>query len=189
MKWSVEKVFILLAVPVALLMFLVLAGCGDESVAPTPVPQKEIQAVKNAPPKTLVEAHQGEQTPVDQPKYVYLPGNRRDPFKPLVEVRKPIQTKRREIPEDELTPLQKYDVGQFRLLGVIVGKGSPTAMVLAPDGKSYILRSGIKIGKNDGIVVGVGAEGVKVKEFFYDFSGEVRTGIQEIRLPTAGGEK
>jgi type IV pilus assembly protein PilP len=105
----------------------------------------------------------------------------RDPFESLLDVKQPI------LPERALTPLQKFDIGQLRLIGVIIGKGEPKAMIVAPDGKSYILKKGIKIGKNDGTVIGVTRDAVVVQERYIDFSGEVRTVVQEIMLPQREG--
>jgi type IV pilus assembly protein PilP len=60
-------------------------------------------------------------------------------------------------------------------------------MIVAPDGKSYILKKGVKLGKNNGVVIEVRREAVLVEERFYDFTGEVRTNIQEIQLPPREG--
>ncbi|NIR47969.1 pilus assembly protein PilP, partial [candidate division KSB1 bacterium] len=74
-----------------------------------------------------------------------------------------------------LTPLQKFDLEQLRLIGVIVGRGEPRAMVIAPDGKSFILKKGTKIGKNNGSIVEISTESVLVNEKYFDFTGEVKS--------------
>ena len=86
-----------------------------------------------------------------------------------------------------MTPLQKFDLEQLRLIGVIVGRGEPRAMVISPDGKSFILKKGIKIGKNNGSVYDITTEAVLVNERYFDFTGEVKSRIQEIKLPKQGG--
>jgi type IV pilus assembly protein PilP len=60
-------------------------------------------------------------------------------------------------------------------------------MVTAPDGKSYIVKIGTKMGKNNGVVVKILNDRIEIKESFYDFTGEVRTGIQTIQLPEREG--
>lgn len=168
---------------IALLMSITLsvfAGCGEETPEPTPVPKSQKVA---PPPKQEMPAPPQESAPEQAaPAYVYDPSGRRDPFESLLDLKKPVLTV-----EEPLTPLQKYDVGQMRLIGIIIGKGEPRAMVIAPDGKSYILKKGIKVGKNDGTVVEITQDAVLVKERYIDFSGEIRTGIQEIMLPKREG--
>jgi lactate dehydrogenase-like 2-hydroxyacid dehydrogenase len=60
-------------------------------------------------------------------------------------------------------------------------------VVNAPDGKSYILKKGIKAGKNDGTVIAINKESIVVEEKFYDFSGDVRVSTQSIPLPKKEG--
>jgi type IV pilus assembly protein PilP len=116
-------------------------------------------------------------------KYAYDP-NRRDPFESLTAAKVPAPGS--EVP---MTPLQKFDTSQFRLIGVIVGKGEPTAMVTAPDGKSYLLKRGVKIGRNEGTVTQVNPDAVVVEERYTDFSGEVKKGEQLIQLPKREGAR
>ena len=82
-------------------------------------------------------------------EFSYSPIGKRDPFEPLIEKFKPPGTK----PEKEKGPLEKFDLGQFRLTAMMLVKGTPRAMVKAPDGKSYIVKPGDKIGKLDGEIV------------------------------------
>ena len=107
---------------------------------------------------------------------------RRDPFVPLSRIRRPIEAS-----DEPATPLQSYDLSQFRLAGVIVGKGASKAMVIAPDGKSYILSKGVKIGKNSGVVITISSESVLVEEKYFDFSGNVIENILEIAVPKREG--
>ena len=79
---------------------------------------------------------------------VYSPLGRRDPFVPLVQEIKKINSR----PAKERGPLEKFELGQFRLLAMLIVKGIPRAMVKAPDGKSYTVKPGDPIGKNGGII-------------------------------------
>ena len=172
-----KPVFVAVLLPVCLAL---LAGCGEQPAAPPashhPAPEKMVVA----PPKQAAAGNEAHSAP-PAPAYVYNPAGKRDPFEALVLVK-------RAIPQaGELTPLQKYDLNQFRLIGIIIGKGAPRAMVVAPDGKSFILKPGIKIGRNDGTVMSITKDGVRVQERFYDFSGAVRTSMQSIQLPKREG--
>lgn len=165
------------------LLFLGAALCGcTEEPASTPAPAKP-QAVAKAPAKQVpapaLEAEEKE----PEEKFVYEAEGRRDPFLPLTAIRKPVGP----VQQEPATPLQQFDLQQYRLIGVIVGMDEPRAMVVAPDGKSYILKKGVKIGKNNGVVVDITRDVIKVQEKYYDFSGNVRTNILDIIVPKREG--
>jgi len=81
-------------------------------------------------------------------KYMYNPVGLRDPFAPLVkEIRKSSAK-----PKRNLGPLEKFQLGQFRLMAMLIVKGTPRAMVKAPNGKSYTVKPGDLIGPNGGVV-------------------------------------
>lgn len=157
----------------------VLAGCSEEGAAPS---QPAQTAVKPPPAKQVAPpVAQEDIKKEEKPEFSYVVKGRRDPFVPLTSIRRPIQAQ--EIKEPE-TPLQSYDLPQFRLIGLIVGRGEPKAMVVAPDGKSYLLSKGLKIGKNNGVILDITSESIVVEEKYYDFSGNVIENIQEISVPT-----
>lgn len=168
----------LLILAVVALFVVSLVGCQEEPPPPAPVNKprpkpkpKVVAKVEEAPAKQEVT------------EYVYSPTGKRDPFVPLLQVRKPVKGQAA-VP---LTPLQKFDLPQFRILGIIIGKGEPTAMVAAPGGKSFIVRKGTKIGKNNGVITKITSDGIYVQEKYYDFSGAVRTNEQVIKLPPRRG--
>lgn len=161
------------------ILFLTLAGCADEQTsAPTVVnPGKKVKPAEVAPKQDISDVEE-----VKEVEFVYNPSGKRDPFVPLFTVRRPV-------PEEEvpLTPLQQFDLSQFRLIGVIVGKGDPRAMVEAPGGKPYLVGKGMKIGKNNGVVTKIDSKEVEVKESYFDFSGTMRTAINKIEFPPRQG--
>jgi type IV pilus assembly protein PilP len=167
----------------AVVCLLLLSGCEDKT--PPPVVQPSTTKIPASAEKSAIpDVADGESDTPALEKYVYSPLGRRDPFQPLVVVEK---MKSAPVSETPLTPLQKFDIGQFKLIGVIVGKGESKAMVVAPDGKSYILKRGVAIGKNRGIVEKIRPDSVLVKERYEDFTGAVRENILEIQLPNREG--
>jgi len=161
--------------------FLSLLGCDNKQDVAQPPPDKEKKSVTK---KTVTVKPAETQEPESPPEYVYNPEGSRDPFEPVIpQVR---QIKGDVIP---LTPLQKYDLNQFRIIGIILGKGGPVAMVVAPDNKSYVLKTGVKIGRNDGVVVGIESNSVVVEETYYDMSGVEQKTVQKIQLPGREGAK
>ena len=130
---------------------------------PAPPPAPPANKVKAAPQKTAPEVNAPEEKPA---KYSYEPAGRRDPFVPLILTKKaPNQA------DEPLTPLQMFELGQLRLMAVIIGKGAPTAMVLAPDGKGYSIRRGTRVGPNNGVVSSITDRGIIVQERFTDVYG------------------
>lgn len=157
-----------------------LAGCLEEESSTTATQTKNVAA---KPPAKKVAAPPAAQEEEKTVEFVYLPEGRRDPFVPLTKIKKPLV----KVDDEPETPLQRYDIQQFRLVGVIVGKGAPRALVVAPDGKSYILAKGVKIGKNSGVVIDITGDAILVEEKYYDFSGNVIENIQEISVPRREG--
>lgn len=162
------------------LLLMIASGCGDRK-APQPEQAAPARKAVPAPPTGEKPVAADEQPSV--PMYKYDPTGRRDPFTPLMAVRKLIPGES----DTPMTPLQSFDVSQLRLVAVIIGKGAPRAMVIGPDGKGYILQKGIKVGKNNGTVIAIRNEAVLVKERYYDLSGEVRENTVEIQVPKREG--
>jgi hypothetical protein len=81
-------------------------------------------------------------------EFTYNPIGHRDPFTPLVN--KIFKTGTR--PKRDLGPLEKFQLSQFRLMAMLIIKGTPRAMVKAPDGKSYTVKPGDLIGQRGGVV-------------------------------------
>ena len=159
-----------------------LAGCLEDESSTTGAQSQAVAAKPPAqaapPPPVAVE-------PEVKPEevFLYTSEGRRDPFVSLTQIRQPVDSG----DEEPATPLQSFDIAQFRLVGVIVGKGLPKALVLAPDGKSYVLAKGVKIGKNNGVVINITSDAVLVKETYYDFSDNIIENILEITVPKREG--
>lgn len=160
---------------------VVLAACGQEQAPPVQIPVQN--KVKVVPPSQVDVKPSSDDQSTLPPAYVYDPAGLRDPFEALVMIRKPILDDGK-----PLTPLQKYDLSQFRLSAVVVGKEEPMAMVVAPGGKAYVLKPGVKIGKNGGVVTKVSPEAVYVEEKYYDFTGKLSATSLEIRFTQKAGD-
>ena len=158
----------------ALFFCFVLSACDETT------PQKPAKVKKSS--RAKAKAVKSATTEAEEPKeiaYVYDPTDTRDPFKSPFSIIIEIQVDN-QIP---LTPLQKIDLDQLRLIGLIIGKGEPRAMVIAPDNKSFILKKGIKVGRNNGTVADITTEAVLIEEQYLDFVGETKKRIQKIKLP------
>ena len=109
---------------------------------------------------------------------------KKDPFKPHVMLK---ATNAKEmaggkIPKAAL-PIHSFDVNQFRLIGVITDVKGNKAMVVDPNGKGYVLKEGMTIGKNEGKVVKISPLGFDVIEQFRDDNGKIRKETINVLLP------
>jgi type IV pilus assembly protein PilP len=110
---------------------------------------------------------------------------KKDPFKPDIAIRTvtaPLPADINKAMKGGL-PIHSFDVSQFKLIGVITGAKDNQAMVVDPNGKGYVLKTGMTIGKNDGRVTAIGINGVNIVEQFKDDSGRVRKENIRITLP------
>jgi type IV pilus assembly protein PilP len=123
--------------------------------------------------------------------YSYDPRGKLDPFKSLFETetqrlvgRKTVKKKR--LP---LTPLQRIDLGQLKLVGVILSPTGNKALVEEPSGKGYIISRGTYVGTNFGRVSRVLKDKVIVEEEAEDFlSGKMKLHKRELRFPKRVGD-
>jgi len=164
------------------LLLLQLFGCSSEGPPPSAKPAPKATAKQKVKKEEVVE--KVVESPAFTPIYSYDPSGRRDPFQSLLEVRKIVQPDSAE----PLTPLQRYGIGQLNLVAIVVGKGDSRALVVAPDKKSYVLKKGVKVGENGGEVVEITVNSVLVEEKFYDFTGEMKKSIRELKLPVKEGD-
>ncbi|MBK5276687.1 MAG: pilus assembly protein PilP [Desulfuromonadales bacterium] len=110
---------------------------------------------------------------------------KKDPFKPAIAdkaVSASLPDNLKKVLQAGL-PIHSFDVSQFKLIGIVTGSTENKAMVIDPNGKGYVLKTGMTIGKNVGRVTMIGAGGVDVVEQFRDDNGRVRKEIIRITLP------
>mgnify|MGYP001209562067 CR=1 FL=1 len=118
----------------------------------------------------------------EEERYSYNPNNKRDPFQSFLVTAS----------EDSLldniprTPLQKYEVGQYSLTGIIFGIERPRAMVEDPDGIGHVLEVGTYMGTKWGKVESIGDGVVVVTEELQTVDGQLVVKRQELRLNSAG---
>lgn len=154
-------------------------------------PEKdEVTALKKNMPKTTAEAAKGEvKTDPKSTEQKLFKGNhyiskgKIDPFSPLIqdtpEEKKPVVDNR---PKRILTPLEKIELSQIRLVAVIIMQDRRIAMVEDASGKGYEVVIGTYIGKNAGKVSEIKKSSIVVKELVKDFKGKLTENFKEIKL-------
>jgi len=163
-------------------LFLVLApGCdsiqeligGDDeaqapAAAPAPAPAPAAAATAEGPPPEEI--------------FVYNPIGKRDPFRTFL-------TKEN---EDENGPartdLQKYDIDQYKLVGIVWGNERPRALVQDPTGEGFVMEIGTYIGKNWGKVTQIQSDVVVVTEEYEAMDGRLIVNPIHLKLPTTEAE-
>jgi type IV pilus assembly protein PilP len=113
----------------------------------------------------------------------YDPTGKRDPFRPYLTAADLAARKARE----QLTPLQRLELSQIKLVAIVWGLRSNHAMVEDSGGIGYVLTVGTKVGTNGGRVARIAPDAVYIEESFRDATGAVLTNQVTLRLPAAAG--
>lgn len=186
---------------VACSLFMGIVSCSKTAEPPKKAEQAKPAAVKTPKKKTpFAEKKQAASSPAEAQKttaeFTYDPTGKPDPFVPLVtEIPAAKQLARTAVlptvQESDLTPLQKYDLSELQLVAIILqGNSEPTGMVEDKAGYGYIIKKGMLIGKNNGIIKEINGSGVVVDEKTVDATGAEKTKITTLTITkTMLGEK
>jgi Tfp pilus assembly protein PilP len=164
-------------------LILLLAG-GTILAA---VPAAQVPAVRpGGPPATTVPAA----VPAPPADYNYLPAAKPDPFKPFLEMDQVLQRKKQEEQQNKaavkgrpISPLQRAEIAQFRLVGIAGDDSRRTAIVEERGTKKfYPLSVGTYIGPNEGRVAEILADRVVVEERV-ETQDNKRKKMQKRRIP------
>ena len=117
---------------------------------------------------------------------VYVAKSSLDPFKPLIQEKKetpaPAKIKKPAKPQRILTPLEKMELSQIKLVAVVIMGNRKIAMVEEATGKGYEVGIGTYMGKNEGQVVDITFDAIVVKEIVTDYKGNHSERLQEIKM-------
>jgi len=148
-------------------------------------PEKE----SNAKEKIVTSVQVAEQKSVIKENEHYDSKGKIDPFQPLIqetpqEIKPVVDNK----PKRILTPLEKIELSQIRLVAVIIMENKQIAMVEEASGKGYEVGIGTYIGKNQGRISEIRKSSIVVKELVKDYKGRLKEHVQEIKLHKMDGE-
>ncbi|MCK6504631.1 pilus assembly protein PilP [Myxococcota bacterium] len=162
-----------------LLVGALLAGC-DLLVDGSGTPQQAPTAPVATPPpvKELSELDKAIQA---QDAYAYNPVGKRDPFRSFLASGEGAGD---DVPT---TPLQRYEVDQYQLVGIIWGIERPRALVQDPEGVGHVMEVGTYIGKNWGKVTRINANEVVVTEEYQNIRGDLIVNDIRLALPVTEG--
>jgi len=156
---------------ILLFIFFLITSCGGGTAPSPPLKRAGVPSVtaKKVEPPKAVEKKEPEKR--EEVEYSYNPAGKADPFKPFIQLT-PIREASRTIP---LTPLQKYDISQLKLVAIISIPEGNIALVEDVTGKGYFIKKGTMIGKNEGKVTKILKDKVIVEEAYMDVFGQVKT--------------
>jgi type IV pilus assembly protein PilP len=118
----------------------------------------------------------------------YNPTDKIDPFEPLLREKAALAKKKKKIKRAPRTPLERIDLSQLKLVGIILASSGNRALVEESSGKGYVVKTGTYIGINGGKIVKIEKELVTVEEQFEDVFGKIQTQKRKLKLPKPPGE-
>jgi type IV pilus assembly protein PilP len=175
------------ALSAVLIFAFCFSACNKDKPQATPAPAPAAKPAQpaTAKPKPVQKQVSSASRPLAAPVNPFDFSNKKDPFKPFVAVKvaqKPTKEAAMKAERDAL-PIHSFDVNQFKLIGVVVSGRENKAMVTDPNGKGYVLKVGMLIGKNDGRIVSINSTGIDVLEQFKDDNGKIRKEHIKLTLP------
>ena len=180
----------------ALVLLIALAGCKKQDQqappgAPTPPAAVSPPGAQSAVQKPMSAAKtnlpvQGQVSSSSKPaRSVSIDfSNRKDPFKPAIVELTPAAGKggRETAPNPNLLPIQRVEVEKFKITGIIAGLKENRALLVDPDGKAYVAKTGMLIGPNNGKVTRITANTLEVDENFKDDAGRIKKRTVKLTL-------
>lgn len=169
----------LIALALAALVAAGGAGCSEKAQPPPPPPP-----AKKAVSKEVAKAAEPAQAAKPAADDRYNPKGKRDPFEPSIKIdRKLSPTDLAAVP-----PLQRYDLAELRLVGVIWTARGARALVEDSAGKGYSVTVGTKIGRSGGVVTRITDGQIFIGEESREATGARVVREFSLKLQTAGGQ-
>ena len=178
---TVRRISPAIGILAAVFLFAGGFGCSKEPAAPEPVMKR--QAPK---PEAKAPATPAGEAPAKKVEQVALYDSRgkRDPFVSFIRVE---ERKKAGVDTVLLPPLQRYDLGELKYVGVIWTKTGARGLVEDAEGKGYSVTVGTRIGRSGGVVSRITGKEIFVREEFVGNRGEKIVKESGIQLTTAGG--
>ncbi len=156
------------------LAIVVLTACGGDEKPKPATPMRPM-----APPMAAVEPEESAEA-LDE-DYRYDPEGKPDPFESFVRVSLDAGA------DDFSSPLERFDLSQLIVTGIIWQTRDARALIEDPSGKGYIVGVGTLVGKNRGKVIRIDDNRVLVKETYVDFHDRATTNEVEMLLYESQG--
>jgi len=109
--------------------------------------------------------------PIKRPRPAYDPAGRTDIFAPIFLKGTYPDRKSKALSRRPRTPLERVDLSQMSLKGIILSENGNIAMIEDTFGKSYVIEEGTHIGINEGKVIKILPNRVVVEEYVANILG------------------
>jgi hypothetical protein len=159
---------------ISLFLVSIFTGCGGDSVVETQ--DEEVAAPTMMPPSSIGSGRDSVAGFVSDPDWSYNPIGMRDPFRSFFVGRQ----------EEDIrspTPLQRYEIEQLVLQGIVWGVDRPLALVADPEGAHHMVERGTYIGRHWGKVTEITSHSIVITEEYQNDDGELLTDQQVMSLP------
>jgi type IV pilus assembly protein PilP len=160
-------------------------------ISMTRAPAAQTPAGKSAPgqPATPTASSTAIAKTSSKDRPIYSPKGKIDPFEPLFRETPALAGgKAKPKKRTPRTPLERIDISQLKLVGIILASSGNRALVEESNGKGYVIKTGTYIGTNSGKVVKIEKDKVVVAEEWEDVLGNVSLRNKEIKLPKPPGD-
>lgn len=182
MSGTMTARIVLSVLGVAALLGVGAAGCSKKE-KPVPAVAKKVapkEAAKAAEAPSKAVAAAAAKTPAEER---YSAKGKRDPFEPFIKTdRKSSQADLAAVP-----PLQRYDIGELKFVGVIWTAKGARALVEDIEGKGYSVIVGTKVGRGGGVVTRITDGQLFVGEETREPTGARVVREISLKLQNAGG--
>ncbi len=84
--------------------------------------------------------------------------------------------------QSQMPPLQRAQISDMKLLGIMWGGYGYYGLIQTPDGKGYTVKEGMLLGTNNGVIKTITDKAIIVSEPTIDFAGRKSTKEVEILL-------
>jgi type IV pilus assembly protein PilP len=161
-------------------------------------PEIKKQALKPKTSKTDAVPHQKPNQRPDQKLELsektvsYRVEGKIDPFVSIFRVESSAfadQNDRKKKKRIPLTPIEKVDLSQLKLVGIIFAPGGNKALVEDASGKGFVIKKGTRMGINSGRVIKILKGRVVVEEETKSILGEASLVKRELKLQKPPGEE
>lgn len=139
-----------------------IAGCAEQETQKVVIPQKisKPQTEQKTPEQATMPPTTDKM--ITSSSYEYNPLGRRDPFKSLI-VKKEAEEKKK-----GATPLEQDELNILRLTAIVWSGAEYHALITLPDGKSYTVKKGMRLGLDGGVIHDITKDSVIVRQYSKD---------------------
>ena len=150
-----------------------------DSTSAQPASRFRKQEIKQEAPTERVDLNTPIKSAVPKIDTRTLQDDSRDPFRPAT-LRKKVIAR----PRENLSPLERFELNQLKIVGIVWDLNEPRAMVEDGAGLGYTIKRGAPIGANDGVVKAIHRNEIIVEEYYYDVYGARKKREVSMKLST-----